>query len=152
MTLNRATKVIMLISIALFLIALSQPCFDTEKEAGGDGEGFALLLSGFFGFFSSTTGLTWLANPALWLSWIFVAKKPKLSLTASFISVLIGLLFMCCTDMIIDESGSNRSAIVGYRTGYWLWLASMFIMLIGNLYLKFAPLSNPIIERPGRFG
>jgi len=34
-----------------------------------------------------------------------------------------------------DESGKLRD-IGGYKSGYWLWLLSIFIMLLGNVIIK----------------
>lgn len=124
------------ISAGLFLIALASPCFDTNKEIGQSWEGAALLLSGCFGFFLSVTTATWLANPALLFSWIFVNKKPRQSLLLSIIAAITAALFLCCKIIITDEAGGT-SVIVGYRIGYWLWLLSMLTMLSGNLYAWF---------------
>ena len=134
----RFSNIIKYLSVGVFLISIACPCFDTEKEPGDHWEGMAILLSGFFGFFSSLTGLVWLANPALWFSWGFVIKKPNVSLILSLIAVAIGFSFLLCTDIMTDEGSSNFSLITRYRTGYWLWIASMLTMLLGNLYLKFS--------------
>ena len=85
------------ISIALFLFALTQVCFDTENSPGESGEGAALLISGFFGFFNSLTGLTWLANPLICYSWVQILNKPKHSLLASSIATVISLSFFYAT-------------------------------------------------------
>lgn len=127
-------RVFLLISIGLFIASLTYPCFDTEKELGQSGEGAALLISGCFGFFTSFTGLIWLANPILLYSWILFNKSNLHSLIASIISLCVGLLFLKCSEMTINEGG-NTSIISDYRTGYWLWLASILVMVIGNTYL-----------------
>lgn len=132
---TQVTKVFKYISILLFLTALIFPCFDTMEEEGEDGEGAALLLSGFFGFFSTTAGFSWLANPALWMSWSYFTKKPRQSFIASVIAVLFALSFLLFKTIMVNEAGGT-SSVVKYRIGYWLWLASCLIMLIGNIYLR----------------
>ena len=136
-------NVIRSISIVLFFVAMTQVCFDTESAPGESGEGAALVISGFFGFFSSITGLTWLANPALWYSWVQITRKPKHSLLASMLAIIISLSFLLCNDVIINEGGGT-SAITDVRIGYWLWLSSIGTMLIGNLIIKyFVPADSP---------
>lgn len=128
-------KVFKYLSILLFLTALIFPCFDTMAEEGEEGEGAALLLSGFFGFFSTAVGWSWLANPALWVAWGYFIKKPRQSFIASVIAVFFALSFLLFKTIMINEAGGT-SSIVRYRIGYWLWLASSLVMLIGNIYLK----------------
>ncbi|TSD67157.1 hypothetical protein FFF34_007110 [Inquilinus sp. KBS0705] len=123
----------MTISIAIFAVALIMPCFDTRAEDGDTGQGLLCLISGAFGFFSSFTGFIWVANPALLFSWIYIRKDSWLSLSASSIALFIGLLFLKCTEMTVNEGGGT-SYITGYRIGYWIWLSSMMIMVIGNVY------------------
>ena len=129
-------NVIRSISIVLFFVAMTQVCFDTENAPGESGEGAALVISGFFGFFSSVTGLTWLANPALWYSWVQITRKPKHSLLASMLAIIISLSFLLCKNVIVNEGGGT-SAITNIRIGYWLWLSSIGTMLIGNLIVRY---------------
>lgn len=125
-------KVVTFLSIALFFVALTQPCFDTKQEAGDVGEGFALLISGFFGLFSGT-GLAWLANPALLASWICAfIKRPNRAFLFSLIASLFAWSFMGFTTIMVDEAG-HFSAITNYRPGYWLWLGSNVVMTAGSL-------------------
>jgi hypothetical protein len=131
-------NVIRSISIVLFVAAMTQVCFDTESAPGESGEGAALVISGFFGFFSSITGLTWLANPALWYSWVQITRKPNHSLLASMLATIISLSFLLCKDMIVNEGGTT-STITDVRIGYWLWLSSIGTMLIGNFIVKYLP-------------
>jgi peptidoglycan biosynthesis protein MviN/MurJ (putative lipid II flippase) len=154
-----SSAIIRITSIVIFLIALALPCFNTANEAGEVWEGLSLLISGCFGFYVCLTGLTWLANPALFCAWFYLRKKPETALTASSIASLLALSFILCTNMINDESGDTYSPITGYRIGYWLWLASALIMLAGSLYLskneknekiKSLALEENIIENPGK--
>jgi hypothetical protein len=41
------------------------------------------------------------------------------------------LSFLLVDEIITNEAGT-KSKVVSYELGYWLWLLSSFIMLIGN--------------------
>jgi hypothetical protein len=139
------SKIIIGTSIAIYMLAVTQPCFDTSLSTGESGEGIAILITGLLGFFTSLSTLTWFANPALWLSWAYCIKKPKSSLRTSAVAVFIALLFLACKKIAVDEAG-NTATIINYRIGYWLWLLSMLVMLAGNLYLKIKPNRNASIN------
>ncbi|HEY8927790.1 MAG TPA: hypothetical protein VIM55_01265 [Mucilaginibacter sp.] len=140
------SNVLRLLSIVLYVFALTQACFDTQAQAGESGEGIALLISGAFGFFSSAAGLTWLANPALWISWIFMRRRYTLSMITSLASLIIGLLFLKVSEFMVNEGGTY-SDITGYRIGYWLWLSSITLMFTANLYIYFFE-RNQVNEAP----
>ncbi len=129
-------NIIRTLSIALFMVALTQPCFDTENAPGDTGQGAALVISGFFGFFSSAAGLTWLANPALWFAWVVIARKPGRSLYAGAMAMAMALGFLLCKDVMINEAG-GVSNITNIRIGYSLWVGSIAVMLLGCVLLKF---------------
>src|ERR1700749_3361966 len=86
--------ILRVISIGLYLYALTQPCFDTQNEAGDNGEGMALVISGLFGLFTCAAGFTWLANPALWISWLTMRSLHKISLFFNLASLILSLLFL----------------------------------------------------------
>ncbi|MCO4292745.1 hypothetical protein NF867_07715 [Solitalea sp. MAHUQ-68] len=125
---NRLNKVITVISLGLFMYALTQKCYCTTASCA---DSFAVLLSGTLGWVFGGATLTWFANPLLILSWFTINKKPKLSLICSLLAVLISLSFLLFKRIISDEAG-NYKEIISYRLGYWLWVASSSIMFIGN--------------------
>jgi hypothetical protein len=51
---------------------------------------------------------------------------------ASLAAFVFGLSFLLFKRMMVNEGGSFED-IIGYRLGYWLWLSSSAIMLLGNL-------------------
>jgi len=130
------SKFIRYFSIGIFIFSLLCPCFDTEKAAGGPGQGGGLLLQGLFWFMYMSPGFVWLANPLLLFSWIYLNKKRTRSLIFSVVSFFMAACFLFYKDMLTDESGSNSTPIIAHQAGYWLWLVSILIMLFGNLYLK----------------
>jgi hypothetical protein len=132
------SKVALTVSLGLFVFALTQRCFCTERDCGEPGEGAAILFSGSFGFFLSWSNLTWLANPLLLTSWIVINRNPKLSFTTSLLATIISGSFLLFLNVIDDEAG-NYDRITGYELGYWLWVSSSLSMLAWNifrLYLK----------------
>src|ERR1700712_640489 len=129
---NRNNNLVLLISIVLFALSLSQKCFCTEGACGQDWEGIALLISGCIGVFACPAWLVWLANPLLLFSWIYFNKKPQRSLVLNSISFLVAISFLFFREIITDEAG-NRQPITGYQIGYWLWVTSSLILLFGNI-------------------
>jgi hypothetical protein len=86
------------------------------------------------GFFASVAGFSWLANPFILASWITLKKNRKKSLILSLIATLLSVSFLFFSEVVKDESGSPRQ-ITAHKVGYWLWLSSMIVMVIGNLVL-----------------
>jgi hypothetical protein len=121
----------LLTSIALFLFSLTQECFCTTKECSNS---ITVLIAGAIGFIFGGAPITWLANPALLLSWIFIKWKPKVSLLMSLLATFISLSFLHFDKILVNEGGT-MSDITGYRLGYWLWVCSSLTMLIGNIVM-----------------
>lgn|SRR6185437_10054690 len=136
-------KTILFISIGLFVISLSQKCFCTTYSCG---DSIAVFFSGFFGFFLSFTNLIWLANPLLILSWIIINRNNKLSVVMSFLAALFALSFLFFPKIIDNENG-NVSQIISYKIGYWLWLASCWVMFLGNFFIYRYSKATPLQVR-----
>jgi hypothetical protein len=124
---------ILLFSIGLFVISLTQPCYCTETSCGYSA---FVLITGALGFILSGAALVWLANPFLLVSWFYIRRAPKLSLRFSLIAFSIALSFLFFKQVMLNEAG-DYGKIINYQLGYWLWLSSSFIMLLGNLALKY---------------
>lgn len=114
-------------SIIVFGISLFQDCFCTNDCVNS----FSALITGIFGIIVGGANLCWLANPLLLVSWIFFFFKTKVSFVFSLIAFLISFMFIFSTEVAIDEAGTPRQ-IQNLESGYWLWLFSMLIILIGN--------------------
>ncbi len=124
-------KVALITSTFLFVCSLTQKCYCTTNQCG---DSIMAVLVGWMGFFFGGAALTWLANPVLWVSWIFIKRNCRLSFICSIISPLICLSFLLFNTVIDDEAG-HYNKIVDYKIGYWLWLTSALAMLIGNMIL-----------------
>jgi hypothetical protein len=131
---NKTKKITLILSIGLYLISLTQKSYCTV--VGGTCEYFTGLLNLIFGWFGifklHFPAFPWLANPILFISWIFFKKNPKISLILSCIVFPLMLSFLLVDEIIVND-GSTTSIINFYGLGYWFWVLSSFIMLIGNL-------------------
>ncbi len=108
-------------------------------DGGGDGEwnglicfifGALVLLSDFPG-----PGISWFLNPLLITSYFISSKAINFKLGLSVASVIFGLSFLLFDEIIKDEAG-NYGKITGYALGYWLWILSAVVNLIGVLLIK----------------
>lgn len=132
---RKKKKAYLFISIFLYLIALTQKTYCTP----GNCEYFSGLLNLIFGwigvFMLHVPAFTWLANPILLISWFFFKRKPKISFILSSVAFILMLSFLLC-DEIIDNEGGTRGKIICYGLGYWLWVLSSFMMILGNLLIN----------------
>jgi hypothetical protein len=119
------------VSILLFALSLTQRGFYTDRDAGdGWQPSIAILLTGCLGV---CTGIpAWLANPAVIASWILMQNRTKrrMAVICAAGSILIALTFLMQKKILVDEAG-NDATITGYGLGYWMWIASMAVSLIG---------------------
>ncbi|MBB3188361.1 hypothetical protein [Microbacter margulisiae] len=130
------------LSIGLFAVSITQDCFSVSD---GTVSSLSALLGGFWGMlFTGGSSITWLANPILLTTWILMlfTTKQQLLLIGSALSSSLSSLFLLFHDAVLDEAG-NKYLIVGYSTGYWLWLASSLVLFIGSLVLFFVAKQYP---------
>lgn len=126
--LKRAT----LVSIVLFLAAMTQPAFYQNRTAEPVTHALGLLLSGFMGVLIGY--FEWLANPLIVYSW-FCARKKRVvpALIATLLAAFFILSFLSVKKMEWPGMGSDPNPDVqGYAAGYWLWLASALVMVVGS--------------------
>ena len=88
----------------------------------------------FFGYFS------WLANPVLAIAYGFVWFK-KFYIAAGLGVVATGLVLSTFSmkSMVVNEGGT-KAAVTGYHVGFWLWLLSCLVVLIGSVAMIVAPM------------
>lgn len=126
-------RVTLVLSAIFFFISLTQMSFCTNGRCQNDG--LTNLLMGWFTVFMLyPIGIVWLANPILFFSWIKLNKKPKTSLVSSVISLILMLSFLLFDKVVNNEAGVPQK-ITAIKLGYWLWVSSAFIMVIGNAFL-----------------
>ncbi len=121
---------ILIISIALFVLSLTQKCYCTTTACSDSIMafllGWAAILSG--------AGFSWIANPLLLVAWITLKKRLKLSMFLSMFAALLSLLFLLFDSVPDNENGGSHQ-IVSYGLGYWLWIGSTITMLVGTYAL-----------------
>jgi hypothetical protein len=139
--LDNIAKVFLLISIIVFILSLTQNTYCTSSSNSSDElPGWFALLIGIIGVCFGGACLSWLANPFILVSWIIV-KNVKYSFIFSLLAAISSGSFLLFNKVIVDEAG-NYAEITNYKIGYWLWLSSMIIMLIGNIVRLLLKVSN----------
>ncbi len=124
-------KIILIISIILFIISLTQKTYCLDANCGYIG--FSDLLFGWLGVLYEKEGsYAWLANPFLLLTWIFIFKNPKIALVLSIIAFSFAFSFYFQKEMVKNEAGIIGK-ITHYKMGYWLWISSILIIILGNI-------------------
>ncbi len=122
-------SVVLYSSICVYVVSLTQHCYCTTDSCG---DSIMALLIGPLGLIFGGAGFSWLANPFLFSAWFSFKNKPLRTIVVSSISVAFMASFLVFKRIISDEAG-NYSEIVSYRLGYWLWLLSGMIMLVGSI-------------------
>ena len=129
---NKSQKLFLFLSIVLYLISLTQKSFCTNSNVCRYFSGFLDLIFGWLGvFILHIPTFPWLANPLLLVSWFLFKKKSKTSFILSGIAFILMLSFLFVDEIIVNE-GSTTSIVNFYGLGYWFWVFSSFIMLVGN--------------------
>lgn len=129
-------KLFLFISIGVYIISLTQKSYCTSGGTCEYFSGFFNLIFGWVGVFMfHIPAFPWLANPILLASWVLFKKKPKKSFILSIIAFVLMLSFLLVNEIIVND-GSTTSKVVFHGLGYWLWVLSSFIMLVGNLFFK----------------
>jgi hypothetical protein len=127
MTINN--KHIVILSLACFIISLNQAVFFHSPDTREYTKGWEIFVIGWFGILKGNLiSIGWLANPMLIFSW-FNFKKYKISLKYSSLSLLFCLFF------IIYDLFENEIQFSNYNEGFYFWISSILIMVLGNLYL-----------------
>ena len=126
----RLSKIVTLVSVAVFLASLTQKGFSTAGEDRGDwSPGLYLLLIGPLGLLAGV--YEWFANPFLLAAWIFSwFGKNKIAVPLALIATAIIVAFLFRQTIIVSEA-PTYAKITGYAAGYWLWLSSAIIATIG---------------------
>lgn len=134
---KRIVNITFIISLALYSLSLCFKCY-YDKRGSGD-EGLVLLIFGGIGVLGGGFGITWYANPLLWYAWL-KRNDAEQSRIASFLSFFFSLLFLgvdaipCAGSGSGGTDGCNDLEIYSYGLGYYLWIASPLVFLIGNCF------------------
>jgi hypothetical protein len=125
-------------SCLLFIIACCLPCLYTlDSNMKHDAMfGIGILLTGWSGVFVGI--FAWFANPLLFLAWLLILCR--LWRTAALMTLLAMLLASQTFTIFFrtlpaDEGDVNHYTIQSFGIGFYFWVASLLIALVGSLLL-----------------
>lgn len=121
-----------IVSVVIYCVAMTQAAFYQNRAAEPVTHAIWLLLSGFMGVLIGY--FEWIANPLILYSWISARKKRVVpALMAALLATAFILSFLSVKKM--DWPGmatDTHPEVQGYAAGYWLWLASAVVMVVGS--------------------
>lgn len=116
------------ISVGIYLLSLVFPCYSTGST---NSQSIMALTMGWIGMLSGGAAICWLANPLLWTAWILFTRKPRVAMFFSMGAFLMAFFFLLFTEVVANENNQTQR-ITERKLGYWLWLGSTFVMLVGS--------------------
>jgi len=129
-------RTILLVSIALFLLCLTQDGFYIEgAEPRAWASALYLLLLGWLGVLSGTIG--WFANPLLFAAWVLYALRRYRTALGLGVAALFCALSFLNVDSVLTSEAPSFAKVTGIGPGYWLWVASMAAMTAGAALAAF---------------
>lgn len=153
MTEGNITKLTIILSVAAYICSLTQVAYCTNDCKSS----LMVLLVGILGILTEIgtivsyimdkingqtstihydigASFTWLANPIILFSLIMFRHNKRITLIFSAISSTLILLFLVF-EKVIDNEAGHYSKVTELKLGYWLWLFSSLIILIGSLII-----------------
>jgi hypothetical protein len=129
---ERTVNAALAFSVVLFLACLPFDSFCINGSCSG-WPSWGVLAFGFLGISASPANMIWIANPLLITSWLATFRRWTLfPLLLGGSALVLALTFLFAKTAVTNEGGIPFP-ITGYRTGYWLWLASMTMACIAAL-------------------
>ena len=132
--------ILLIISISLFLISLTQYAFYigtncNTKNIGTPVESSYALFCGWLSIgMEDGASISWIANPILFLSWITFALSKRISFIFSSLATLFAISFLFFKNVITNEAGIPME-VSHYGIGYFFWLSSCIVIMIGSVKL-----------------
>ena len=138
----KLTNTFLILGAALFFVSLLLTAFCTNRGCRPSYEAF---LSGWLVMLDGGAGMSWLANPMLFTSWILLDKSRKNAWIFALLAVAFCFSFLSF-DNVLENTAGHRGVIQSVNTGYWLWTASSFVTLIGTIYIRFNRKVSKIVK------
>ena len=144
---EKLRKRVFLLSLLIFLIALSQPAFYIDRvDYDGWSSPIGLILVGWLPILAGEgSAIAWLANPLIIVSWVSLFKMEKISFWTSLASIAFALSFLF-VDEIMSSEAPTYSKVTEIKLGYWLWVSSMVTFSLGALYLAITKKSQDLVD------
>ena len=118
-----------ILSIVCFVASLFFEAFATATNFKN---GLECLVWGWLGMLYGV-GFEWLANPLLFMAWIFCFMKLRVeAIFTSAGTIILMLTFLRNHSIALDEGG-NLYPIVGVGAGFWLWVTSAILCFAAAL-------------------
>ncbi len=140
---SKLKNIFLRISIALFVTSLTQKCYCTTSTCS---DSIMVFLLGWFAMISGGAGISWVANPLVIFAWMKLKKNLKLSMFLSVFAMLMSLSFLLFGS-IVDNENNQQNPIISYCAGYWLWLSSTVVMVIGTFSLMLRHNTRVLIKK-----
>jgi hypothetical protein len=125
-------------SLLLFVIACATPAVYFDSTSHEPWPGVMTLILGAFGLF--TGQFAWLANPFYAIALVLVLVRQWIAAaTVAAIALLVALtsLLLLGETVPLDEAGVNKATVTGFGPGFYVWLASILLVAVGSLTLRF---------------
>jgi hypothetical protein len=139
-------RAVIAVSLALYAVSLVLPATLGIRmmSAGGMDRGYGLLIGGWLGVMQGQ--FAWLANPVYFLALWFVYRGRWRAIALSAFAAVLALdtLDLYRTGTFSD---SGPVPFGGVLAGYWVWLASILVVLAGAILLALLELRAPA-EQP----
>lgn len=140
-----------LISLAIFLLSLTQDCMTYQYFRTVDYPSFYALVFGWmhFGGGGLSEGCIWLATP-FYFTGLFLLHKKKVNtaVLSLIVSSVLALLFLTFENLTMTKSG-RIAPIIELSSGYFLWLAAILLAAFSSVYLKLKNWTSKNINRNG---
>lgn len=130
----KKSNLILLICLILYLASLP---FTAVYAQDHEMSGLACALLGWAEMEGG--GIAWMANPLLFIGAFFLLlKQIKISAILSLIAFGLTFCYLSVGEITVNEAG-HKFPITGYGPGYFLWIASCFMLLAGSIILMKTP-------------
>lgn len=132
---KRLKSIVILSSLLVFLISLTQAAFVVKQDVMflKTYTSIEVFLIGGISIIGGAgkEWLVWLANPIYFLAIILFVLKNRMASYFSLVAIALAFWFSQWKEIIANEGGATIP-IHQLDTGYWLWLGSILILGIGS--------------------
>jgi hypothetical protein len=148
---KRTRRIILLMSIGLFIISLTQPAFyiDNPHDSASWSNGIILILIGWLGTISGGgAAFAWIANPLIFFSWFLFFRDLKNSMWTSILATIFAASFLLFDDVVGSEAPTYYT-VTAIKLGYWLWLTSIALFAFLTIVIYLIARQNNSISTSG---
>lgn len=139
---NKTKDSIWVTSVIVYIVSLTQTAivyndYDGQKTFSS----VSILFMGAISFLGGgiLEWIIWFANPLYIFSLSLFIGSNRSSVLAATAAAGIALSFIAWNRILVAENGRTAS-IVALSTGYWLWVSSLLILMIGSIWYFRKPL------------